>query len=129
MAWVPNSEITSASRRWQCGHAGSCSRAGSGLLLSRGGRKPLLLQAAQHPERALIDGAGPGAPAPLIPSFPVGRHFRRRGLESLFEPRAQLGRSHAQRAFLVERGSVAVRRPEPLERFAPGLVERALLDS
>src|SRR6202030_3649963 len=115
--------MTSASRLWQWGHSGSSGRAVSGLLLGRGGRKPLLLQAAQHREGGLVDSAGPGAPAPRVPPLPIDLELRSLRLELLLQARAQLDWSEAQRAALVQLRGVTVGWPEPRDRLAPRFLE------
>src|SRR5207245_4968070 len=107
MAWVPNSEMTSASRALQWGQAGSVSRP-SGLLFGRGGRKPLLLQTPQHAEGEVVDGAGPGSPPDRIPSLPVQLDGGRLRLHSFLEPCFPLSWAHAALAFLAKARGGAV---------------------
>src|ERR1700693_2951367 len=94
MACVPKSEMTSASRAWQCGQRGA-ERGGSGFF---GGGKPLLFQPAQHAEGRLVDRAGPTAPPHRVPSLPVDMNLWRFRFELFFEFRLQLSRTHAQLA-------------------------------
>src|SRR5581483_11045900 len=110
-------------RQW--GHAGS----GRSVLSLRGGRKLLLLQTTQHPERLVVDRARRGAPPSLVPSVPSGLYLRCFHLEAFLEPREKLLRPHAQRALAVQLRGVTVRRPEPFDRLAPRLLERLRIDA
>src|SRR6202022_2440210 len=135
MAWVPNSEITSASRSPQWGQRGEAplppSRGGpgSGVAGFLGLGKALLLEAAQHRKSAVVDGAGPSPSTDRVPVLPLDRRFRSPCLETLLQPGVELGRPHAQAAIFVELCGLPVRRAKPLDRFAPRAVQRLDIDA
>src|ERR1700736_2102375 len=135
MAWVPNSEITSASRspQWvQRGEAPlppSKGGLGSGLSGFLGLGKALLLEAAQHRKSAVVDADGPFPSTDRVPVLPLDRHFRSSCLETLLQPGVELGRPHAQAPVLVELRGLTVGRAKPLDRFAPRAVQRLDIDA
>src|SRR5437879_5297484 len=91
IAWVPNSERTSASVAWQWGQRGD--RRGSSWSSSSsgtGGGELALFQAAEHRVRALVDGAGLAAPPNRVPARPVDLDGRGRLLHPLLEAGEQL---------------------------------------
>src|SRR6266851_5005798 len=117
--------MTSASRAPQCGHFGS--ERGSGFF--RLGGKPLLLEAAEHGEGALIDGTCATASSDRIPLSPVDLHLGGFGLEAFLQPCAQLLGTQAQAAVFMQLGGLAIRRAEPLDSFAPSKVQRLGADA
>src|SRR5690242_4495839 len=105
MAWVPKSEITSLRSLRQKGQRGAlrgCSASGRGFCL--GDSIALLLEAAEHLERTLVDGPRSGPAADRVPPRPVHLKLRLRHLELL-------GKAPAELAALG---------PKPLRRLLPG---------
>src|SRR5437870_12287723 len=116
--------MTSASAAWQWGQRGSA----RGLFRGGWRRVLLLLEATQHGEGVLVDGAGAAAPPHRVPGLPVDRDPGRFHLELLLDPRAKVGRPHAELAFAVQGGGFAVWRPKPFDRLVPGAIEWAAVD-
>src|SRR2546427_11234182 len=97
IAWVPESEMTSTSLALQCGQRGS----GRGLFRGGERRVLLLLQATQHAESVGVDRAFAAAPAHGVPLLPVDFGLRCLRFHLLFEASSQLGRAHAELAFVM----------------------------
>src|SRR5205807_3246330 len=135
MAWVPNSDITSASRSPQWVQRGESRLPPSGGGLGRGLSgflglgKALLLEAAQHRKSAVVDSARTPSSPDRVPVLPLDRHFRSPCLETLLQPGMELGRAHAQPPVFIELGGLTVRRAKPLDCFAPGAVQRLDIDA
>src|SRR2546423_15322146 len=91
IACVPKREITSASVSPQCGQRGA-ERGRSGVSGSCG-IEPSLLEAAQHAERALVDGAGAAAAPRRVPARPVDVEPGGAPLQALLQAGPQLVRA------------------------------------
>src|ERR1700730_15008241 len=111
--------------RWRAASEGTL----RSVFLRLANCKLLFLEASQHRERALVDGAGPAPPAQRVPAFPIDAERRRVGLELLLQAGSQLWRAHAQPALAVKYRGLAVRRPEPLDCLLPGKVKRRGVDA
>src|ERR1700682_2709738 len=109
MAWVPKSEMTSASWLAQKGHFGAPRGASAS---SRGFRldDPIapFLEAAEHVEGVAVDRAGLGPPPHRVPLRPVDLHFRLLPLELLGQAPPEFPAGG----------------PEPFHRLSPGLGHR-----
>src|ERR1700674_2180638 len=117
--------MTCASRSEQCGQRGS--ERGCGRSISAFFRlancELLLLEAAEHGERRLVNRARPAAAAHRVPGLPVDLDAGRLGLEPLLQARPQLGRPQAQAAVPMQLSSFPVGWPEPFDGLLPRLAK------
>src|SRR5439155_1306065 len=77
----------------------------------------------------LAGRAAPGPAADRIPGLPVDVDSWRPCLELFFEAPALLRRAHAELAVATQRLGLAVGRTKELDCFAPGALQRLLVDS
>src|SRR5207244_2380450 len=108
---------------------GSVRGAEAGSAFRCGRRVLLLLQSPEHAKGVLVDRTARGPAADRIPGPPVDVDSWRPCLELFLEARALLRRAHAELAVATQRLGLAVGRTKELDCFAPGALQRLLVDS